>query len=246
MFRVRPKLLATLPAGILLLAAGVLWGAMGGWQTAGELAGWLMLVLVMGTAVAIATAAALRRIGWAQGYLMGSAAVLVAAVGMVQVRVGAGVALACLFVAWMMLWSAVARLLVPWGSGFSAMVPLALSGLCMSSPVAAMPLVHAAAHWGAGGSLIWQERVVQVVRHACPFLAVLDVMPAGEGGGGVRSNWSTLPGMYKWSGLGQEVPMLLPNIWVCVGIYAALAGVLLGVCVWRNRRRGSPNRPGLA
>ena len=230
--------MAGVPAGMVLLAAGALWvggAGMGGWATTQELAGWLMLVLMVATVAGIVTAA-MRRAGLALAYLVGAVAMLVGVVGTVQVGGGGGVAWACLFVAWTMMWGVAARVLVPWGPGVSVGLPAALAGLCLASPVAAMPLVHAAAHWGGAGagSLVWQGRVVEVVRHACPFLAVLDVMPAG--GGGVRSNWATLPGMYKWSGLGQEVPMLLPNVWVCVGIYAGVAGVLLGVSVWRGRR----------
>ncbi len=68
---------------------------------------------------------------------------------------------------------------------------------------------------------------------SCPAMGVLQGMEPG-----VKTEWSVLPGMYAYSGLGQEVPAELPAWWACVLGYAgagAMARVIGAVAVRRRR-----------
>ena len=149
---------------------------------------------------------------------------------------GVCVRLAVLVAAWTGVWVAGAWALRRFGPGSSGGVTLGIACVCMAAPVVAMPLVHAAAHWGPAGTVSpWQGRVVEVIGHVCPFFAVLDALRPV-----IRVDWGTLPGMYAWSGLGQEIPLALPGVWTCTAIYAGGAIlVLLGGRMARGKTTSS-------
>jgi hypothetical protein len=97
-----------------------------------------------------------------------------------------------------------------------------------------MPLVHATGRWGTGtdgGISPWQGRTVEVIRDTCPFLGIVDAFrPA------IKIDWNVLPGMYAYSGLGQEIPMTLPAWWASAGLYAGITAVIVLITILRRRR----------
>jgi len=220
----RPPFRDAIPALLVCVAATALWLAL---RTAGPLKpevffGWLCLLLVAATVAAIAQAAfATGGAAVLRGFLVLCTAtlMLVAAAALAGRYLGIleTLRVATIFLLWLCFCSAMAWVLRGLGPATANAISLTIATLLIASPVIAIPLVRAA------GST-WQSRFVELIRNTCPFLAVVDaVRPA------MKIDWTHLPRMYEWSGLGQDIPMLLPNAWVSVGIYAVVScGLIAG------------------
>jgi hypothetical protein len=204
--------------------------------------GWLCLLLVAATVLGIAVgayASVARRAVASAGFLWVGAMLLAGAVAVIGGHAGtreiAGVA--GVFATWLALCSALAWNLRRFTAPFAYTFTLTIAMVMMASPIVANPLIRAAARWsGTDMPSPWQGRIIEVVRHGCPFLPVIDaVRPAAN------VEWSHLPAMYAWSGIDQNFPMPLPNVWVCAGIYGVLA-VLVCAFNLRHVARNSPER----
>jgi hypothetical protein len=197
------------------------------------LVGWTLLMTVAGTAAAVlaGTGAVPEGRRGIRGVAAVAATTVLILICVVWNGAGLGEAVRGGAVAgsWVLLWGLAARAWRRWGAGVSAAAALGLAGLGLAAPVAAVPLVRWAGHWGSTGGAVsaWQGRVVEVLAHACPFFPLLSALKPA-----LRLDWGTLPGMYAWSGLGQEVPLELPGAWGCAALYAALA-----TAVWAAGRR---------
>jgi len=176
-------------------------------RTPATIAGYTLVMLLVMTAVAtVWTATAPQKAGQIWMLLTALAAISFAEGLAPKVGIASALAVSALAAAWCGLVGAATWALRRLGPGAGAAATLAGSALCMALPVAAMPLVRAAARWNNPGHPAWQETLVQVSAHACPFFPALSALrPA------VKVDWGTLPGMYAWSGLGQEIPLTLPN-----------------------------------
>ena len=234
--QVIPWLQTALPALLLVLPGSALWLAVA--PTKGAFVGWVLMMAVLGTVAAIVAGAdlaagrphrwlALAGIGGVLFVLLLILKLVVwAEAGWREAAWTAGVA-----ASWAALWGMLAWALRHRGAGVAIGASLGLASACMALPVAAMPVVRWAGHWGYtdGVVSVWQGRAVEVVSHACPFFALLSALKPAVG-----VDWGAQPGMYAWSGLGQEVPLELPEPWVCGMIYAGLTAAVWLVC-----RRGA-------
>jgi hypothetical protein len=180
-----------------------------------------------------------RLAGWSYLLLVVLAAVVLTGCLSPYIGIGACGRLAILLAAWTGLWAAGTRALRRWGPGLGLGMMLTLSSVCMALPVAAMPLVRAAAHWGSGvGVSPWQNRLVEVIGHACPCFPILEVLRTSPAE--IRIDWGTLPEMYAWSGLGQEISLALPSVWSCSALYAGGALlVMVGAMALRKKAPSS-------
>jgi len=135
---------------------------------------------------------------------------------------------ALLLAAWVWLCAGVARFCRH--SGFAAAIALGMtiSMTLLAAPVIFSPLLHAAA-----GTPV-QHLFAQGLVYACPIMGELDaIRPA------VRVDWSVLPGMYAYSGLGQEVPVSLPPWWISALIYAFCGQSLSALAVAATKKAAS-------
>jgi hypothetical protein len=191
--------------------------------------GWVGLVLIFGTIFGVIAGLRHQKAAASAALLAAVLALEVAAFGLAAGFVGLAAAaeLVTIVIAWTLLWSAAACALRRFGSGIACGAPLFTAMLLLASPVAAMPLVHAC----PSGS--WRQTLlVKAIAHGCPILPCLDaVKPA------IRIQWAELPGMYAMSGLGQEVPMELPNGWCSMAIYGGGGIVIWGLGTLLNRKR---------
>ncbi|HVT81858.1 MAG TPA: hypothetical protein VHM90_14525 [Phycisphaerae bacterium] len=190
------------------------------------LVGWAGILLL------VATVAAACCGHGATPLLAGSAlvAVVAAVVGAVGARyagMSCGMELAAVAAAWTGLWAAASFALRRFHPVAGRAMVLALAMALFASPVIAMPAVHA-----AGTGTRTQRRLVEAIRRGCPMFACTDALKPRY-----RIDWAVLPGMYAMSGLGQEVPMELPDGWTTAGMYAG--GALLAVSVGVVLRRKS-------
>jgi hypothetical protein len=208
-------------------------------HTPATLAGIVLLMTLLGTTAAIAAGASGPPIRWHAPLGIGATLLMLTATVFSLVAIDAGFRQAAstsvVALSWSALWGILAWALRRQGPGLSVGMPLGLASLGMALPVAAVPLVHWAGHWtSTDGSISpWQSRVVATIAYACPFFPTLRALrPA------VRVDWGTLPGMYAWSGLGQEIPLQLPSPWLCALLYAVLAAA-----IWYIARRTSPRLP---
>ena len=137
-----------------------------------------------------------------------------------------------LFAAWLAFFTCVPWALQRWGGGVSVGLPALLAFMLAAAPIAWMPVVRAAAHWGsAEASSPWQGRLVQAMAGSCPTLAIIQSLRPS-----VLIDWPVLPRMYALSGLGQDVAISLLPWWVNVVAYT-VAGVIVGIAgfLWRPR-----------
>jgi hypothetical protein len=226
-----------LPAVLVALAGSALWLAVP--HTKSTLVGWVLMMAVLGTVAALASGADLaggtphrwRALAGIGGVLFVLILILKLVVW-VEAGLWEATWTASVAASWVALWGMLAWALRRRGAGVAVSVPLGLASVCLALPVAAMPLVRWAGQWGSSEGVVsvWSGRAVEVVAHACPFFAILSALKPA-----VRVDWGVLPGMYAWSGLGQEVPLEMPAPWVCGLIYASLAAA-----VWLVGRRGAP------
>jgi hypothetical protein len=204
------------------------------------LAGWLCSMFLLVTVVAVIAAAAEPQGYFPRGRVFFGYSLLTDLAGLLLLLVGRGdhglslpiiVALYVLLAAWTALWAAMAAWLRGWGSGWSAAVTLSLAMLAMTSPVTAMPLVRAAPLLGPK----WQGLIVSIITHTCPLLPMFDVLRPEA-----HLDWGQLPGMYRYSGLGQSIPATLPTWWSCASIYAGAALPLAWLARPRRPRAIAP------
>jgi hypothetical protein len=227
----RDIMIEAIPGGLLALSGITTWllARDRGPDPQHAFAGWLCLVTWGGTVAGIVRAAAGRPRGMGMSYaiLVALVALLICGVGLSTGFVGVKqlVPLVTLNAAWIACWTAFAaacRRLGPVGSGTLALL---FSMLLMASPVALVPAVHAthAAAW-----------IINTIRYGCPFLALFDAVRP------MYVDWPHQPGMYAWSGLGNDVALPLPNVWLFALIYALAALVSLGIGLLFNRRAPQP------
>lgn len=205
-------------------------------RTAAAIAGYTLVMLLVMTAVSIIwTAAAPPKAGhiWVLLTALGGISFIEGLAP--KVGLAPALAVSALASTWCGLWCAGAWALRRLGPGIGAAVPLLGASVCMALPVAAMPLIRAAVRWNSPGHPAWQNALVQITAHACPFFPALGALrPA------VTIDWGTLPGLYAWSGLGQEIPLALPNVWLCSALYAGGAVIL---CLLGWLLRSTPPAP---
>jgi len=189
--------------------------------------GWLCLLLIVGTVVEIAHTSYADGGAVLRGLLSLSATLLVLIVATAlaggYLGINETLTVSALFIIWLSFCAASTWRLRPFGPAAANAIALVFAMILMASPVVDIPLVRAAATWGQGGSVSpWQDRIIHIISGTCPFFALLDaVRPT------MKIDWSHLPAMYEWSGLGQDIPMLLPNAWLSVGVYAAATAAFM-------------------
>lgn len=222
------KLGWALPGVGVCAVAAVLWivGVQRG--NGASFIGWLSLVLLLATVGGVISGIAAQPMA-AFGCLAG---LLMFGVGLLGMSGGfLGFAewgeVSGVLIAWTGLWAASA-----WGlglreRGISVVLPVGLAMFLMGLPVIAMPLIHS-----AGTSTPLQRWEVELVRRASPMFASVEALKQR-----VRVDWAQSPNMYEFSGLGQEVPMELPNGWSNAGIYAAGAVLAGGMGALVRRKR---------
>lgn len=234
MMRTMRRFLFFIPSAVMWLLATALW--LGTAHTQAGMVGWTLLFFVLTTATGIDAAvrgcrpaAACEKPYWA--WVLAMSLLMPATLAFVLlapvVGVWSSVRVGVLLMTWTGLWMSVAWALARFGTGVSFAVPLALAGVCFASPLLGMPVVRSAAHWGVApgaGVSVWQARVVAAEVRACPFFGAMEALRPQA-----RVDWGTLPGMYEWSGLGQEVPVEMPGSWGCAGVYGLVALGVAGV-----------------
>lgn len=198
---------------------------------------WLAMLFLLTTLASILWAATVPLTFSHQGRLFFGYAFLTDVCGLLLLAFGLGQqwlrladigALYLLLAAWSAFCTALTAALRRWGGGVSAAVGLTIAMLLASAPISLAPLIRAAAAWGP----LWQPRVVAVVTHACPLLAMLDALRPT-----VRFDFGQLPLMYRYSGLGQSIPAVLAPWWASTLLYALAALPLAAIA--RHRRPSS-------
>jgi hypothetical protein len=199
--------------------------------------GWLGMLLILG-AIAAVMAGTSRR--------PAASIVCLAAAVAIEIVVAALIAgftdfpsaleLAAIAGTWTLLWSVIAWALRRRGAGIACTGPLLAAMILFASPVVAMPVVRA-----AGVGTPTQRGLIRVIATSSPVFACLDVVKPR-----IRIDWAELPGMYAMSGLGQEVPMELPNGWTTAAIYAGVTLTIFALSFFVTRitaRRSSTKLP---
>ena len=91
----RPNVVAVLPAGVVVLVGGLLWaGLKVRVAVAGEVAGWLMVMLVVATVGGVWVGAAMHRAGMMIAYVAGASMAMAGFVAAICVGSASGVAVA--------------------------------------------------------------------------------------------------------------------------------------------------------
>ncbi len=247
-FSIRRHLPGTLPA--LTVAAVMLalwaygrWGYLPPGQREGVAdaltVGWLCALFLTATAACVVWAATAPRATYPRGRLFFGYSCVIDVCGLLLIALGLSStalpwldigAIYLLLAAWTCFITALTAGLRRWGSGVAAAGGMAVAMTLLASPIVAMPLVHAAAGWGPG----WQPRVVAVITHTCPLLALIDALRPAMG-----LEWGQLPLMYRYSGLGQSIPAVAGPWWQCTLGYGLLAMPLASFA----RRRPPSARP---
>jgi hypothetical protein len=191
--------------------------------------GWLCATFLLTTVAAvICTAVTSSRSSFSVIYATASlAGLLVALVALPGGYLGWSEILRVYFllVSWLAFCVILANVFRRWGPGAAVTIPLTLTTLLISSPISWIPLVRA-----THGST--QDDILRGIGAACPLLALIDaIRPA------IKVGWAQLPGMYTFSGLGQDIPMDLPHWYINTAFYAGAA--LLIFALSRLARRFS-------
>ncbi len=217
------------PGAAVGAAGAVVWLAEVGRGDGLAFVGWVGLLLIFATIAGIVAGVRGQSVLPAVFFL-----VAVVAIEMVALGFGAGFAglvpaaeLAAICAAWTLLWSSAAWALSRFGPAIAGGVPLLAAMLLMAAPVIALPAVHAT----PSGSPR-QHLLVEAIAHSCPMLACIAAVQPH-----IRIEWAELPGMYAMSGLGQEVPMELPEGWTSAAIYGGGAMLLACVGLLLNRKQ---------
>jgi hypothetical protein len=208
--------------------AALLWAVGAERGNGASFIGWLSLVLLLATAGGVIGGTAPRPMT-AVAFLAGLLTLGIGGLGMGGGFIGFAewVEVSAVLVAWTALWAALAWSLGLQGRGIASVLPIVLAIFLMALPVVAMPLIHA-----AGTSTRLQRGEVEFVRRASPQLACVEAAKHR-----LRVDWAQSPNMYALSGLGQEVPMELPNGWSSAAIYAAGAALAGGIGFFILRRK---------